>query len=146
MSRSPRHIRVRGRDRRDSICAWCEQAIAEEHEVLGLGAKAVPGVDLRRHQGRMLSPERTLALWGKIFRCGAPKRRLLPDADPEDGTRTLLSERRGCAGGARLRLYTVRGGGFGWPGGEPVDLEAVMGPSGRDFKASQAAWDFLRGL
>lgn len=96
-------------------------------------------------QGHMLSPERTLALWGKTFECGAPKQRPLPDTDPEDGTRTLLTERRGCAGGARLRLYTVRGGGFGWPGGEPVDLEAVMGPPGRDFNASQAAWDFLRG-
>jgi len=54
MSRSPRHTRVRGRDGRDSVCAWCEQAIAEGHEVLGLGAKAVPGVDLQRHQGRVM--------------------------------------------------------------------------------------------
>ncbi|MBI2362212.1 MAG: hypothetical protein HYV15_02365 [Elusimicrobia bacterium] len=96
-------------------------------------------------QGRVLSPERTLALWGKAFGCREPKRRLLPDADPEDGTRTQLTERKGCAGGARLRLYTVRGGGLGWPGGEPVELEAVVGAAGRDFDASKEAWDFLRG-
>lgn len=96
-------------------------------------------------QGRMLSPERTLALWAETFRCGPPKRRLLPDADPQDGTRTLLTERRGCRGGARLRLYTVRGGGFAWPGGDPVELEIVVGPAGRDFDASKAAWDFLTG-
>lgn len=96
-------------------------------------------------QGRVLSPERLLALWGGTFSCAEPKRRLLPDADPEDGTRTLLTERRGCRNGARLRLYTVRGGGFSWPGGDPVDLEIVVGPTGRDFDTSKAAWDFLRG-
>ncbi|MBI5596800.1 MAG: hypothetical protein HY928_11975 [Elusimicrobia bacterium] len=96
-------------------------------------------------QGRILSPERTLALWGKTFRCGEAKSRLLTDADAEDGTRTLLTERHGCRGGARLRLYTVRGGGLGWPGGDPVELEAVVGVAGNDFDASKAAWDFLRG-
>ena len=96
-------------------------------------------------QGRMLSPEQTLGLWGTLFRCGPAKGRLLPDASPEDGTRTFLTERRGCRSGARLRLYTVRGGGHGWPGGDPIELEIVVGPSGRDFDASRAAWDFLRG-
>ncbi len=49
----PRPARLRGRDTRGSVCAWCEQRIPEEREVLGLGAKAVPGVDLKRHQGRV---------------------------------------------------------------------------------------------
>lgn len=96
-------------------------------------------------QGRMLSPERTMALWGKNFQCGAPKKHLLPDTDPADETRTLLTQWSGCRDGARIHLYTVRGGGFGWPGGEPVDLEIVFGPRGMDFDASRAAWDFLRG-
>jgi hypothetical protein len=54
MSRSPRHARVRGRDRRDTVCAWCEQAIADGYEVLGVGAKAMPSVDLQRHEGRVM--------------------------------------------------------------------------------------------
>ena len=54
MSRPPRPARLRRHDAGESVCAWCERVIPEGREVLGVGAKALPGVDRRRHQGRAM--------------------------------------------------------------------------------------------
>lgn len=49
----------------------------------------------------------------------------------------------GCAGDADVVLYTIRGGGHTWPGGEPLP-EWFVGRTSRTINASELMWDFYR--
>ncbi|MBI3297034.1 MAG: hypothetical protein HYZ75_02640 [Elusimicrobia bacterium] len=89
--------------------------------------------------GRIISPEKDLALWRELLGCGRLVRSTLPDADPDDGTTVRLSSAR-CRDGAALRFYAVKGGGHTWPGGEPWELPTLTGPGNGDFDAADAAW------
>ena len=48
-----------------------------------------------------------------------------------------------CADGADVVLYTIRGGGHTWPGGEPMP-EWFVGPTSRSIDASSQMWAFFR--
>jgi polyhydroxybutyrate depolymerase len=48
-----------------------------------------------------------------------------------------------CAGDAAVVLYTIRGGGHTWPGGEPLP-EWFVGPTSREIDASRRMWGFFR--
>jgi polyhydroxybutyrate depolymerase len=49
----------------------------------------------------------------------------------------------GCADGADVLLYTIRGGGHTWPGGGPLP-EWWLGPTSRSIDASGEMWAFFR--
>jgi polyhydroxybutyrate depolymerase len=48
-----------------------------------------------------------------------------------------------CAGDATVVLYTIRGGGHTWPGGEPMP-EWWVGPTSRSIDATGLMWAFYR--
>ena len=48
-----------------------------------------------------------------------------------------------CADGAAVVLYTIRGGGHTWPGGEPLP-KWWAGPTSRSIDASNQMWTFFR--
>lgn len=72
----------------------------------------------------------------------------LPDADPGDGTKVVLSSWSGCAPGGGVMFYSVDGGGHQPPsrgktsGG--VVLEMFLGPRSHDFDTAEAAWAFFK--
>jgi len=54
-----------------------------------------------------------------------------------------LREYSSCTDDATVALYTIRGGGHTWPGGEPL-LESFVGRTTRSIDASSMMWAFFR--
>jgi polyhydroxybutyrate depolymerase len=93
--------------------------------------------------GAILSVADTIKMWAAIDGCDAkPATSDVPDRDPRDGMRTHRDVYAHCKSGTDLVLYTVDGGGHTWPGGGRMDAK-VVGPTTRDFDASEAIWDFF---
>jgi polyhydroxybutyrate depolymerase len=106
--------------------------------VLGTEDPLVPyaGGVVAKDRGTALGADETLASWALHFACGAPVREDLPDLAADDGTTTVRERFPGCAGGVRLELLEVRGGGHTWPGGGQYLPQAVVGRAARDFSAT----------
>jgi len=78
-----------------------------------------------------------------VDRCPpAPEARLLPDADPNDGTR-IRETRTACADGSEIVLLAVEGGGHTWPGGFQYLPVSIIGPTSHDIDASAEIWKFF---
>jgi len=77
------------------------------------------------------------ANWARRNRCG-PKP--VESAVAADVTRR---EYTNCADDAAVVLYTLRGGGHTWPGGQPLP-EWFAGPTSRSIDASGVMWEFFR--
>ncbi len=77
------------------------------------------------------------ANWARRNRCGA-----LPveSSVVADVTRR---EYANCADNAAVVLYTIRGGGHTWPGGEPMP-EWFVGPTSRSIDATSVMWKFFQ--
>lgn len=75
--------------------------------------------------------------WARRNRCGPNAIDVLVAADAS------RLEYTGCAEGADVVLYTLRGGGHTWPGGKPLP-EWWAGPTSRSIDASALMWRFFR--
>lgn len=107
----------------------------------GGGVIAIRG----RQPAGVHSAEATLAFHAARNRCDGAAERLLPDRDPNDGTRVRLVEYRGCA--APLMAFIVEGGGHGWAGAGPAGLlGGLLGRSSRDISATAETQAFFRRL
>lgn len=49
----------------------------------------------------------------------------------------------GCAQEADVVLYTIRGGGHAWPGGDPMPVW-IVGHTTQDIDATRVMWEFFR--
>jgi polyhydroxybutyrate depolymerase len=93
--------------------------------------------------GKILSVADTIKMWVAFDGCDpTPVKTDVPDRAPGDGMRTHREVYRRCSGGADVVLYTVENGGHTWPGGGHMDAKYV-GPTTRDFDASEAIWEFF---
>lgn len=77
------------------------------------------------------------AKWARRNRC-APQ--AIEPAIAADVTRL---EYTNCADDSAVVLYTIRGGGHTWPGGQPMP-EWFAGPTSRDIDATGQMWAFFR--
>ncbi|MCH8095185.1 MAG: hypothetical protein IH953_11405 [Chloroflexi bacterium] len=77
------------------------------------------------------------------FIAPTPLSGLLPDLDPQDGTRIRLDTYSESDGEVQVLIYTVEGGGHTWPGGSQYVPEIVIGQVSHDLKAKEAIWDFF---
>jgi len=68
---------------------------------------------------------------------------MLPDVDPQDGTRIRREVYAESAGGSEVILYAVEGGGHTWPGGGQYLPEWLIGKTSHDLDASLVVWDFF---
>jgi polyhydroxybutyrate depolymerase len=98
--------------------------------------------------GNMLSVDESLALWRELNRCSDKAvTRALPDANSEDGNTTTETLWAKCAGGARVRLFRVDGGGHTWHGSgrspSPERLR-LTGPASLDFSGAEEIWSFFK--
>jgi polyhydroxybutyrate depolymerase len=75
--------------------------------------------------------------WARRNRCGANPMDSVVAAD------VTRREYTACAGDAAVVLYTVRGGGHTWPGGEPMP-EWFVGSTSRGVDATSRMWAFFR--
>ena len=94
--------------------------------------------------GRVIATEEAWRRWAELNQCsGEPDQVWLPDRSPDDGTRTQLLSRSGCAEGTQVLLYRIEGGGHTWPSGPQYLPEWVVGRVSQDLDGSQLIWDFF---
>ena len=73
----------------------------------------------------------------------------LPDADPSDGTKVILTSWSGCAPGSGVMFYAVEGGGHQAPSRGKTTVgglvyEMFAGPRSHDIDTAEAAWAFFK--
>lgn len=91
---------------------------------------------------RTLSAEDSAKAWAKIDHCAEkPERSKLPKG--KGGMETKVDTYGGCQQNAQVVLYSVKGGGNTWPGGEQYEAENAIGKTSSDLDANQVIWSFL---
>jgi polyhydroxybutyrate depolymerase len=99
-------------------------------------------------RGQVLSALESARHWSRVNGIATPPvATLLPDADPEDGSRVNVQTWQG-SGGAEVVLYTIEAGGHAIPGGvrlgSPWLTAPLFGRTNRDVRGADEIWDFLR--
>jgi len=56
---------------------------------------------------------------------------------------TKVDAYTGCQENAQVTLYSVKGAGNTWPGGEQYEPENTVGKTSRDLDANEVVWNFL---
>ena len=106
-----------------------------------VGGFARTGNTLR---GAIWSTDRTVGFWSRQNGCaGSTVTQVLPDRDPNDGSRVIELDYRGCVG-APVKLLRVEGGGHTWPGGPEYIPASLLGTTNRDIDASAVIWSFFK--
>ncbi len=96
------------------------------------------------NQGESIPVAQTFAQWLKTDACSAPPRQTtLQDADPLDGTTTMVQAYDRCREGSAVWLYTIEGGGHTWPDGPQYLPKSIIGKVSYDFDASETIWQFF---
>jgi polyhydroxybutyrate depolymerase len=97
---------------------------------------------LRR--GETIDTDEIIRMWVQHNRCVTPGVTvLMPDTDPDDGTRVRKTTYTGCAGGADVALYAIEDGGHTWPGGSQYLPRGIVGRVCRDIDATRVIWEFF---
>jgi polyhydroxybutyrate depolymerase len=90
-----------------------------------------------------LSVEDSAKAWARIDRCAEkPERSRLP-AHEKGGMETKIDSYSACQQNAQVVLYSVKGAGNTWPGGEQYEPENTIGKTSQDFNANAVIWSFL---
>lgn len=90
-----------------------------------------------------LSAEDSAKAWTKIDHCAEkPEHSKLP-AHGKGGMETKVDTYQGCQNNSQVVLYSVKGGGNTWPGGEQYEAENAIGKTSSDLDANQVIWGFL---
>jgi len=91
----------------------------------------------------VLSAEDSTKTWAKFDRCEEkPAQDKLPSSD-KGGKETKTFTYSACKDNAQVMLYSVKGGGNTWPGGEPYTSEKEVGKTSNAINANEAIWSFL---
>ena len=90
-----------------------------------------------------LSVEDSAKAWARINRCAEkPERSKLPPHE-KGGMETKIDSYSGCQQNAQVVLYSVKGAGNTWPGGEQYEPENTIGKTSQDFNANEVIWSFV---
>jgi len=91
----------------------------------------------------VLSAEDSAKTWAKFDRCGEkPAQDKLP-ASEKGGKEIKTFTYGACHDNAQVVLYSVKGGGNTWPGGEQYSSEKEVGKTSNDLNANEIIWSFL---
>jgi polyhydroxybutyrate depolymerase len=90
-----------------------------------------------------LSAEDSAKAWARIDRCAEkPEKSKLPEKS-KGGMETKVDTYNGCHNDAQVALYSVKGAGNTWPGGEQYEAENAIGKTSSDLDANRTIWSFL---
>jgi polyhydroxybutyrate depolymerase len=90
-----------------------------------------------------LSAEDSAKAWARIDRCAdKPEKSKLPEKS-RGGMETKVDTYTGCHADAQVVLYSVKGAGNTWPGGEQYEAENAIGKTSQDLMADEVMWNFL---
>ena len=90
-----------------------------------------------------LSAEDSAKAWARIDHCSEKPERTKLSEHEKGGMETKVDTFNGCQQEAQVVLYSVKGAGNTWPGGEQYEPENTIGKTSQDFDANQAIWSFL---
>ncbi|HXO32389.1 MAG TPA: PHB depolymerase family esterase [Candidatus Acidoferrales bacterium] len=91
----------------------------------------------------VLSAEDSAKTWAKFDRCEEkPAQNKLPSSE-KGGKETKTFTYSACKDNAQVALYSVKGGGNTWPGGEQFTTEKEVGKTSNAINANEAIWSFL---
>ena len=108
------------------------------------------GGEVRNHSktkklGKVLSVKESIEFWVNRNGClKNPDVNIMPDMDPEDGTRVVREEYNNGRNGTEVALYSIEGGGHTWPGGFQYLPKRKIGVTSRDIDANEVIWAFFK--
>lgn len=91
----------------------------------------------------VISAEDSAKAWAKIDRCAEKPEKEKISAKEKGGMETKVDTYSNCQQAARVVLYSVKGGGNTWPGGEQYEVEKTIGKTSQDLNADETIWSFL---
>lgn len=99
----------------------------------------------RRDRGAVMPALDSVDFFARRAGCRSVRSEAMPDTDPGDGTRSVLTRYTGCV--APVEMIAVDGGGHTWPGARARPLLGmIVGTTARDFDATQVISRFFRDL
>ncbi len=90
-----------------------------------------------------ISVEDTAKQWAKLNRCAEKPARSKLRAHTKGGMETKVDTYDGCQQNAQVVLYSVKGAGNTWPGGEQYEAENTIGKTSQDLNADEVIWGFF---
>lgn len=90
-----------------------------------------------------MSADDSAKAWAKIDHCGDKPSHSKLSSHGKGGMETKIDTYDGCSEGAQVVLYSVKGAGNTWPGGEQYEPENAIGKTSNDFRADEVIWNFL---
>ena len=90
-----------------------------------------------------LSVENSAKAWAKIDRCSDKPERSKLSPHEKGGMETKVDTYTGCQQNAQVVLYSVKGAGNTWPGGEQYEAENTIGKTSHDIDANEVIWSFF---
>src|ERR1035438_1185165 len=90
-----------------------------------------------------VSVEDSAKAWGRIDRCEEKPEKSKLAAREKGGMETKVDTYNGCQHNSQVILYSVKGAGNTWPGGEQFEVEKTIGKTSQDLNANEVIWSFL---
>ena len=90
-----------------------------------------------------LSAEDSAKTWARIDHCDEKPAHSKLAERAKGGMETKTDTYNGCREDAQVVLYSVKGAGNTWPGGEQYEAEKTVGKTSQDFQANETIWSFL---
>jgi polyhydroxybutyrate depolymerase len=90
-----------------------------------------------------VSVEDSAKAWAKIDRCEEKPEKSKLAEKAKGGMETKVDTYNNFQQNAKVVLYTVKGAGNTWPGGEQYEVEKTIGKTSQDLNANEVIWSFL---
>jgi polyhydroxybutyrate depolymerase len=101
------------------------------------GASAKPG------RIATISVEDSAKEFAKLNHCSEKPSHSKVRAHEKGGKDTEIATFEGCQQNASVVLYSVKGGGNAWPGGQQYEVEKQIGKTSNDLDANEVLWSFF---
>ena len=90
-----------------------------------------------------ISVEDSAKAWSRIDRCEEKPEKTKLSSTTKGGAETKVDAYNGCHENAQVVLYSVKGAGNTWPGGEQYEAEKTVGKTSPDPNANEVIWNFF---
>lgn len=142
----------------DRIAAIGPVAAAMPKTMVCLPARPIPVVMINgtddpivKYDGMSAKPGRVATIsvedsakeWAKLDRCSEKPTHSKLRAHEKGGKDTEVATYEGCQQNASVVLYSVKGGGNAWPGGQQYEVEKQIGKTSQDLDANEVMWSFF---
>lgn len=91
----------------------------------------------------VLSAEDSAKNWSKIDHCSDKPEKSKLSGQGKGSMETKIDAYQGCQQSASVVLYSVKGAGNTWPGGEQYEPENSIGKTSSDLNANEVIWSFF---